>query len=97
MIPILQQLPHPETSPIPPSVDLQLQSQLFYVSQSHCLSSSRYRQNGEDDEGLWQPDTSLTNYTTAPNTRSLSVGHISNTNIDAVLAAFRNVGVALLF
>lgn len=54
---------------MPCQADLQVQIELFYVSQNHQLSSSIT--NGS--MRVWQSDGSLTKYTTAPDTRSLSV------------------------
>ena len=54
---------------VPCHADLQVQIELFYVSQNHQLSISIM----SVDTGTWQNDSSLSKYTTAPNTRSLSV------------------------
>lgn len=54
---------------MPRQADLHVQIELFYVSENHQLSSSITN----DSMGSWQNDDSLTKYTTAPNTRSLSV------------------------
>ena len=54
---------------VPCQADLQVQIELFYVSQNYQLSSSIM----SGDTGTWQDDGSLSKYTTAPNTRSLSV------------------------
>ena len=54
---------------MPCSANLHVQIELFYVSQNHQLSSSIT----SGSTGAWQNDGSLTKYSTAPNTRSLSV------------------------
>ena len=54
---------------MPCQADLQVQIELFYVSENHQLSSSITN----DSTGIWWNEDSLTKYTTAPNTRSLSV------------------------
>lgn len=73
--------------------DLDVQIEVFYVSQNNNLSSCFTL----GSLGAWQNDGSLSKYTTAPNTRSLSVtsnlqaisnatNPVSNTNVTTTMA-----------
>ena len=79
---------------MPCQADLDVQIEVFYVSQGDHLSSCFTLGN----LGAWQNDGSLSKYTTSPNTRSLSVtsnlqaisnatNPVSNTNVTTTMAA----------